>query len=381
LGIFKASLGDPEPIIGEQIQRLEASLLTSKRTKEEEEAEIDRTAQTLENIRQKQEELAKNAAQMIAHGGLILEKIEAANEISKRVTEQDLIIYVQDFLTRHAQGHLFSEEIESSGCYKIQLPPKMTAEFDDFIRTNGMIGQTQLSTGISNTYKFLNKIASHTKRGAEIIHQFHPLIRFIASKHATTPDSSYPWVSLKLSNDVNPQIKHGCYFFAIRRWSFDGVKSEEFLASSVYDIDKSEFLDRDFADALINATRLKGEDWLEAAHAFDVVRASELLDTVEDRLNQEYLSAVTKKQNENKDRAMFQLHGINQHLENRVTKMKITKENHELFKRIGLAKATQARIDKLSARLEMKRESVHRREVVTPNNDFVCCGIVLVTEV
>ena len=106
-----------------------------------------------------------------------------------------------------------------------------------------------------------------------------------------------------------------------------------------------------------------------------------MLDTVEDRLNQEYLSAVTKKQNENKDRAMFQLHGINQHLENRVTKMKITKENHELFKRIGLAKATQARIDKLSARLEMKRESVHRREVVTPNNDFVCCGIVLVTEV
>ena len=381
LGIFKASLGDPEPIIGEQIQRLEASLLTSKRTKEEEEAEIDRTAQTLENIRQKQEELAKNAAQMIAHGGLILEKIEAANEISKRVTEQDLIIYVQDFLTRHAQGHLFSEEIESSGCYKIQLPPKMTAEFDDFIRTNGMIGQTQLSTGISNTYKFLNKIASPTKRGAEIIHQFHPLIRFIASKHATTPDSSYPWVSLKLSNDVNLQIKHGCYFFAIRRWSFDGVKSEEFLASSVYDIDKSEFLDRDFADALINATRLKGEDWLEAAHIFDVVRASELLDTVEDRLNQEYLSAVTKKQNENKDRAMFQLHGINQHLENRVTKMKKTKENHELFKRIGLAKATQARIDKLSARLEMKRESVHRREVVTPNNDFVCCGIVLVTEV
>ena len=94
LGIFKSSLGDPEPIIGEQIQKLEAYLLTAKRTQEEEEAEINRTAQTLENIRHKQEELAKNAAQMIAHGGLILDKIEAANEISKRVTEQDLIIYV-----------------------------------------------------------------------------------------------------------------------------------------------------------------------------------------------------------------------------------------------------------------------------------------------
>ena len=77
LGIFKSSLGDPEPIIGEQIQKLEAYLLTAKRTQEEEEAEINRTAQTLENIRHKQEELARNAAQMIAHGGLILDKIEA----------------------------------------------------------------------------------------------------------------------------------------------------------------------------------------------------------------------------------------------------------------------------------------------------------------
>ena len=72
---------------------------------------------------------------------------------------------------------------------------------------------------------------------------------------------------------------------------------------------------------------------------------------------------------------MFQLHGINQHLENRVSKMKITKETHELLKRTNLAKATQAKIDKLRARLEMKREQVLSHEKVTPNNDFVCCGI------
>lgn len=378
LGIFKASLGDPEPIIGEQIQRLEAYLLTAKRTHDEEEAEINRTAQTLENIKQKQEELAQNAAQMIAHGGLILEKIDAANEISKRVTEQDLIIYVQDFLTRYAQGHHFSEDPIVPGTYAIQLPAKTAALFDEFIRANGMIGQTQLSTGVLTNCRFLNKIASPVRRGPEIIHQFHPLVRFIASFHSEKTESSYPWVALNLKLNRAKRVTPGDYFFVLRRWSFEGVKSEEFLASSVYDIGGGSVLERDEADALINEIRLNGTDWLEAAHSLDPIKAANFLDQLEDRLHHEYLAAVTKKQNENKDRAMFQLHGINKHLENRVAKMLITKENHESFKRTSLAKATQARIDKLTARLEMKREQVRRQEVITPNNDFVCCGIVKV---
>ena len=373
LGIFKSSLGDPEPIIGEQIQRLEAYLLTAKRTHEEEEAEINRTAQTLENIRKRQEELEENAAQMIAHGGLILNKIDAANEISKRVTEQDLVIYVQDFLTRYAQGHHFSEDPTTPGSYTIQLPAKIAAEFDEFIRVNGMIGQTQLSTGVLSHCKFLNKIASLSKRGSENIHQFHPLIRFIAFNHARKPDSNYPWVSITLNSSSNS--KSGNYFFVLRRWSFEGVKSEELLVSSVYDIYRQNFLEQNEGDELINEARLNGTDWVEATHFVDPIEASNLLDLIEDKLNQEYLACVEKKENENKDRAMFQLHGINQHLENRVSKMKITKETHELLKRTNLAKATQAKIDKLRARLEMKREQVLSHEKVTPNNDFVCCGI------
>jgi hypothetical protein len=153
------------------------------------------------------------------------------------------------------------------------------------------------------------------------------------------------------------------------------------LAASVYDLTRKKFLEKDAADALINEVRLNGTDWLEATHSVDPHQATDLLDQLEDKLNHEYRTALTKKQNENKDRAMFQLHGINQHLESRVGKMRATKETHEIFKRTGLAKATQARIDKLTARMEMKREQVSRQEVVTPNNDFVCCGIVKVNEV
>jgi len=378
LGIFTASLGDPEPVIGEKIQRLEAYLLTGKRTPEEEDAEINRTAQTLENIRQRQDDLAKNAAQMIAHGGLILEKIDAANEISKRVTERDLTIYVQDYLTRYAQGHHFSEDLTSPGMFSIQLPPKTAAEFEDFIRANGMIGQTRLSTGVQVSCRFLNKIAGARPTGTEIIHQFHPLIRFIAHAHAAKRESGYPWVSLCIQRRHDFRMLEGRYFFVLRRWSFEGIKSEELLASAVYDLERGIFLERNEADALVNEARLYGSDWLEAVETVDPDQVSDLLDHLEDRLNQDFATAVTKKQNENKDRALFQLHGIEQHLQSRVSKMLHTKINHEQQKRIGLAKATEAKINTLTSRMEMKREQVLRQESVKPDNDFVCCGIVLV---
>lgn len=60
---------------------------------------------------------------MMAHGGLVLERIEAADELSRRVTERDLIIYVQDFLNQHVAGHRFQQN-ETDNTFLIQLPAK-----------------------------------------------------------------------------------------------------------------------------------------------------------------------------------------------------------------------------------------------------------------
>ena len=87
----------------------------------------------------------------------------------------------------------------------------------------------------------------------------------------------------------------GNYFFALRKWSFEGVKAEELLAASVYDLTRKKFLEKDAADALINEVRLNGTDWLEATHTVDPQEATVLLDQLEDKLNQEYRAALTRK--------------------------------------------------------------------------------------
>ena len=135
-------------------------------------------------------------------------------------------------------------------------------------------------------------------------------------------------------------------------------------------------LSDDAAESLINAARVFGGDWLEAAGAEESSGLAEKLDLLEDGLEQRFRAAVQRKQDENSDRAMFQLHGLDQHLRVRLRTMEATMQRHVEFKRPGLVKATQGSIDKLKARMEMRREQILRQQRITPSNHFVCCGLI-----
>ncbi|CAN7565399.1 SNF2-related protein [Variovorax sp. LjRoot178] len=381
LHVFTASLGEPEPIIGETIQRLEAALLTSKLTPEEEETRIADAAQALENIRQRQEELEANAAQMIAHGGLVLDRISAAQELARCVTEKDLLIFVQDFLQRSAPGYQLAQDAQQPHLFTIQLPPKTAAELDDFARQNGMAGQTALGNGLARTCRFLNKIAGVRERHIETIHQFHPLIRFIAKAQREGGQTQYPVVAMRIRQGVmGDALSAGRYMFTLRKWVFQGVKSEEVLASAAIDLGTGRELDEAMAETLVNSARLDADDWLEAASVIDSRALAEQLDHLEDQLEQRYRIAVRRKQDENSDRAMFQLHGLDRHLQGRLSALESTRQLHANLNRSGLVKATQGRIDKLKARMEMRREQIKRQQRIEPDNKFVCCGVIEVVE-
>lgn len=380
LEIFTNSLGTPEPVVGEIIQRLEAKLLTSDFSEKEQEARIAEAAQILENIRVQQEELEANAAQMIAHGGLVMERIAAAQELARRVTEQDLVIYVRDYLQRTAPGHRFDEDPSNASRFTIQLPPALAENLEEYTRRTGMTGLTRLVDGMPRQCRFLNKVGGAKQGAEERIHQFHPLVRFIANSLKDASNATYPVVALTLPHDQVPRTSPGQYMFLLRRWVFDGVKSEEVLASSALNIRSGELLDPESADALVNAARLFGGDWLEVNSVLTHGLA-DILDTLEDHLKERYRVASGQKQDENTDRATFQLRAIESHLGHRLRVLNETRARHEMLNRPGLVKATEGKIEKLKVKLELKRAHIERQRQVEPDNRFVCCGIVDIREV
>ena len=58
--------------------------------------------------------------------------------------------------------------------------------------------------------------------------------------------------------------------------------------------------------------------------------------------------------------------------------LEATRDRHLDLGRHSLAKATQGRIDKLAARMGLKREQVLLRERVVPDHVLVCAGLLRV---
>lgn len=375
LKIFEQALGEPEPIIGEVIQNLESTLLTRRLTPEEEERAIEAARQSLENVRIEQERLEKNAAQMMAHGGLVLERIKAAQEVSRRVTEDDLIIYVKDFLVRQAQGHQF---VQGAGPYEylIQLPSAVAADFDEYCRRTGQTGMSALGNGLPRQCRFINKITVSGNRAWEAIHQFHPLVRFVGER--SKGQAHHGLVSVEIDAEQVPTLQPGDYALSIRKWSFSGVSEEEWLQKAACPLASSDLVDEDTAETLINAARLYGRDWLAAGSVLTANVVAEAYDLLDSNLQGAYQRALQRKQDENADRMMFQLHGLDQHLSQQLGKLEGVLAMHKALGRHGLVKATQGRIDKLRARIELKRERVRQRERLNPDDSPVCFGVIRV---
>lgn len=375
LRIFEQALGEPEPIVGETIKKLESKLLTERLSPEEEEEEIQRAAQALENVRKRQEELEKNASQMMAHGGLVLDRISAAQELSKRVTDSDLIIYVKDYLSRYAPGHQFLG-LDQSNEFRIQLPPSTASDLEEFCRNTGLAGQTSLNSGLVRQCRFSNKLTHQSSKAWEIIHQFHPIIRFISHKLREHDEAFYPVVATRIPASRSPDLERGDYLFAIRRWTFSGVSEEEWLQAAACRISTGDIVDGDRADTLVHQVRIDGGDWIEAANIVDSGIVSQRLDELEIHLDASYQRERQRKQDENFDRLMFQLHGLDMHVRRSLATLESVKERHMHSGRHGLAKATQGRIDKLIARTSLKREQVQRREKLQPDDSHVCAGLI-----
>lgn len=381
LRIFEEALGEPEPVVGSSISKLEAELLTRRLTVEEENLLIEQAAQALENLRQVQNQLEQNAAQMIAHGGVLLEKITAAQEFSRRITEADLLVYVRDFLNAHAPGHRFEQHPNDPSLVNIQLPPGIAAEFDDFLRRKQILGQTMLASGEVRSCRFLNKVSSQANRAVEIINQFHPLVRFISDKLRMVGEHFYPVVSLRLRREfAGKTFPPGDYVFCIKRWSFEGIKSEEILSTTAMRTDTAKLLSGDDADMLLNLARLHGEDWLDAASCLDGACVENAVDELEARLDDHFNDVFERKQNENSDRARFQIHSLQEHMERKLKGLKEQLQRYQDHGKKGPANMTQGKINKLESKCKTQIKRIELREQIKSTKSFVCAGVVRVEE-
>ena len=99
---------------------------------------IEQTAQALLNRRQEEEQLEQDAAGLIVHGDYILNDVEAARELQRRISEQDLESYVRDFLEAHYPGCRWRRE--DAGMYELSLSMDARNDLEVFVERRISVG-------------------------------------------------------------------------------------------------------------------------------------------------------------------------------------------------------------------------------------------------
>ena len=380
LGIFERALGGMEAILGDMISNLTSDLLSRPLTNEQEEDRINNAYIAVENIRQQQEELEANAAHLIAHGGYILEKVNAAHEFKRRITDIDLKIYVKDYLDRYCHGYQFTEKGVDPMRVDIKLPAETSAKLDEFIKDHKLFGLTRLATGDKVDCKFVNKIKGRGDR-FESINQFHPFVRFISSELKQFDQAYYPLVAMSLVNVHLPHVGKGIYAFVVKRWSFSGLKTDEEIHARVLPVD-NEFtektMDTDSSWEFINAARVEGDDWLSVSNEVDTHHLSNLFDKCDVQLERDYSIVKEDYINENSDRVNFQIQSATKHRDRLLMTQEELLSRYRQQGKSRLIPMTQGRIDKIKHKFEVQFEKLKIKSSIKASSSDVAYGVIKV---
>ncbi len=361
IGVFETTLGETEEILGE-VHKLEDVLLSRHLTADEEARLIEQAALAIEKTRQNQEKLEQEAIQLVAHGQQLLMQIEAARGNGKIITKNDLVHYVSGWI-KNTPGCRFAAVHSEADTFDISLTPELAAELHEFLQRENLVGKTGLASGQARRCRFTDKITDKPKYGEEIVHRFHPIVRFLSRK-IDNSENRFPLYAARVSIEG---IDEGKYALAIQLASFSGVKEEEHLLVAAVSLDRDLSLDDRIAEALLDSVRKSGNDWSTVAVDIPADAGVAAAERNEKILRDRYKAIKGEKSRENKDRAnvLFQL--LDDHIQKKRKGFEVRIHNHEYAaslgnkRRIGLANAERKKMEDFLARMETRRATLERK--------------------
>ncbi len=375
LKIFERSLGGLEPILGEKIAELSKELLSKKLTDEEATAKIEQTAIAVEQNKKDQERLEEEASSLMAHGGYILNSVQAARDFGRRITSYDIFLYVKEYLERYWPGHILEKIPEIKLGFWIRLPAPLAVRLDDFIRKQKSSGFTRLSTGDRLKCQFLNKVAKKSTY-PEVISQFHPLVRFVNNELQKEEGAFFPVAGVKIKASEAEIFTPGIYLYAIDHWEFSGLRPEEELKVSALDVSRQSVLTGDVGWNLVNIAKTRGEDWFSIRNEIDIDSTINSIEALIFSNIESFEDLKNLKDAENKDRIDFQIESAQKHLERQLASRQRILDNYKMQGKTRLIPAIEGQIKKANERFDHHLAELKSKDTLTASRIEICVGAI-----
>ena len=181
IGIFRESIGEIEPILGESVEKLAADAIRGGLTEEEQRSQADDSADAWSDERLKAEGLANETDSLMAADQSFLDEIEGLIGRRKVPSSAELHAYVGGYLAANFAGSRFPQTLVSHVA-DIRTPSdvgRLVLQAFPTDREAGRFGRMLEAGAVRATF---DQDAALKHANAELIHSRHPLVRMVMTE-------------------------------------------------------------------------------------------------------------------------------------------------------------------------------------------------------
>jgi ATP-dependent helicase HepA len=261
--IFEESIGDLEPILGEEIKNLTRDLLSSQLTPKQQEERINQTTNVLEQRRQELAELESKSVRFLGHDEFFTEEMDRVLKKKRYISAEELQTFLLEFLAKHFPACLLESILDN------QFELTVSDELEQFVaRQIPSDDQTLLEfrrrCGRRAVRLTFDSDIALNDREIDFVTIHHPLIRAIVRHYEEHQEELHPVARVTLPSELISReeslrrLESGDYLYFIYRLEIQGTRSERTLQAVFVRADTGTPLSRDLSEDVLSEMVTKG---------------------------------------------------------------------------------------------------------------------------
>ncbi len=377
--IFEESVGDIEGILGEMTEQLMLEMFEKNLTPEEERLRIDQTATALENKRVLQEDLEKEAVNMLAFSDHILESIEESKKQGRWLQPDEMHAFVLDCFARYYPGTVIAPQ-QNADLFDISLSEKAKVDLQVFISQSRCATPTRLHTSSAPVSCFFDpKVAGSMGKRNELLDPTHPLILWIRDRYASAAQKLHPVSAIRTTAEQSG-LPNGLYAYAIYLWTFAGLRTESQLAYRLINVDTSELLSAPASESVLAMLMQTGKIKPNAISFIeDIDSVAKAQTHCKEELEEAFGKALEEFYKENDSRCDIQEKSARAFAARKQRELTTRLEKFRQAGKTRIIPATQGQLNKVNRELEVKLISIQqKRDDINPDQKELAAGVIFV---
>ena len=259
IGIFRQSIGDLEPILGETIGELQRDYVSGRLSPEEADQRVDQAARAIEQRRAHLEQLQQNAAKLFGHEEYIREEMKRTGRLGRFVSEEAMLAVIKSFLQAHHPDAGLWEERE--GIYGLRL----TDNLRDAIRDASVGSHLWVARGRSGQLLITTRgEIAFREPAVELINVSHPLVKAAVKavqKQLEGPLARVAHAVVEIRDEEDAELDTGVYFLVVFTHTVEGIRARRILEIVAWSEASQRIIDADLAERLLHLLDEQGAEW------------------------------------------------------------------------------------------------------------------------